>query len=145
MATAAERGVTLMELLTALAIVGILSALAYPGFRGQLLRAHRTEAITSLLALAAAQERHFMAHRAYATGLEGSQGGLPISSHTASGRYGLSVSGEAGGGYLASATVLPNGPQAADRECATLTLDANGTRRAYSASGEDSTRACWGR
>ncbi len=144
MATAAERGVTLMELLTALAIVGIVSALAYPGFRGQLLRAHRTEAITGLLTLAAAQERHFMAHRAYATGLEGSQGGLPISSHTASGRYGLSVSGEAGG-YWASATALPNGPQAADRECATLTLDANGTRRAYSASGEDSTMACWGR
>lgn len=145
MAPAAERGVTLMELLVAVAIVGILSALAYPGFRGQLLRAHRTEAMTSLLALAAAQERYFLTHRAYATGLEGSQGGLPISPRTANGRYRLSVSGDSSGGYLASATALPDGPQAADRQCLTLTLDASGTRRAYAASGEDSTAACWGR
>lgn len=145
MATAAERGVTLLELLVALAIVGILSALAYPSFRGLLLRAHRTEAMTGLLALAAAQERHFLMHRAYATGLQGSPGGLPISPRTAGGRYRLSVSGEASGGYLASATTLPDGPQAADRECTLLTLDASGTRRAYAASGEDRTMACWGR
>ena len=107
--------------------------------------AHRTEAMTSLLALAAAQERHFLTYRVYATTLEGTGAALAIAPLTRSGRYRLSVSGDATGGYLAKATARPDGPQAADRECITLTLDANGTRRAYSASGEDSTMACWGR
>lgn len=145
MATLAERGLTLIELMVALAIVGILAALAYPGFRGHLLRAHRTEAMTTLLALAAAQERHFLTYRVYATTLEGTGAALAIAPLTPSGRYRLSVSGDATGGYLAKATARPDGPQAADRECITLTVDANGMLRAYAASGEDNTAACWGR
>lgn len=134
-----------MELMIVVAIVGVLAALAYPGFRGHLLRAHRTEAMTSLLALAAAQERHFLVHRAYATTLEGPDPGLPITPLTASGRYRLSISPHPDGGYLAAATALSEGPQGADQHCAVLTLDSSGSRRAFAASGEDSTASCWGR
>lgn len=50
-------GFTLLELVTALAIVAVLLALAVPGYQHYLQRAERAEALRALLAAAACQER----------------------------------------------------------------------------------------
>jgi len=44
-----QRGVTLMELLTVIVILGILASIAFPSYRTYLIRAQRAEAKTALL------------------------------------------------------------------------------------------------
>jgi type IV pilus assembly protein PilE len=52
----ANRGLTLIELLVVIIIVGILAAIAIPGYRNYMQRARRADAKTALEQLRAAQE-----------------------------------------------------------------------------------------
>jgi type IV pilus assembly protein PilE len=56
---------TLMELLAVVAVVAIISAIAIPSYRAYVMRAHRTEAKSALLAMAAQLERCFTRYNAY--------------------------------------------------------------------------------
>lgn len=142
--TRTDAGVTLLELLVALAICAVLAAVAYPSYRRHVLRAHRIEAIDSLLAIAAEQERHHLAHGRYAGHLRTRDGtGLPVAPVTPRGLYALSVDASAPAGYVAMASVVAGGPQAADRLCARFTLSATGQRSAADAAGRDTTLDCW--
>ena len=58
-------GYTLAELLVAVAICGILAALAYPGFQDHMVRTRRTEAQAALQRLMQQQERYFTLHNRY--------------------------------------------------------------------------------
>lgn len=51
------RGWTIMDLLIVLALLGILLGIAIPGYQQYLTRAHRVEAIATLLVAASCQER----------------------------------------------------------------------------------------
>lgn len=138
------RAVTLLELLMALAIAAILAALAYPSYRQHVRRAQRTEAIEALLAVAAAQERHHLAHGRYASSLAGPGGdALPIPQVTITGLYHLTVDAPDPARYTATAVPAPGGPQAGDRRCARFTLEASGRRAAADNEDHDTTRECW--
>ena len=63
------RGVTLMELMIAVVIVGILTAIAYPNYRQYAARAKRNEAKAALLQIATMQERHYLQNNTYTTDL----------------------------------------------------------------------------
>jgi type IV pilus assembly protein PilE len=63
----AARGFTLVELMIAVAVVGILATVAYPSYVNQLRQSRRTDAKIALLDLAARQERFFSVHNVYAT------------------------------------------------------------------------------
>lgn len=52
-----QRGVTLIELMVVMAIVGLLAAIAIPSYRQYTIRANRTDAKTQLLAIAQQYER----------------------------------------------------------------------------------------
>ena len=141
-----DHAVTLIELLVTLAIVGTLAALAYPAFRAQLLRAHRTEAIEMLLRAAAAQERYMLAYGRYATSLAdgGAADGLPISLHSSGGRYRLTLEAQPATSFLLRVTPRPGSGQDDDRHCMVFTLRADGLRGATDDEGRDSTPDCWG-
>lgn len=141
-----DRAVTLVELLVALAIVGTLAGLAYPAFRLQLLRAHRTEAIELLLRAAAAQERYMLANGRYATTLADGDAadGLPMSVYSSGGRYRLALETRPAASFLLRVTPRPGYGQDDDRRCAAFTLRADGFRAAADDEGRDSTRDCWG-
>jgi len=64
-------GVTLMELLIVVAIVGILGALAYPSYRQYIIRSNRAIAKAALLQVADRQERFFADSKQYAANLTG--------------------------------------------------------------------------
>jgi type IV pilus assembly protein PilE len=141
-----NRGFTLVELLIALAIVGILSAIALPGYSAVLMRAQRNEAKLALLAVVHAEERHYQLHLAYTDRFEPplQQGGLQLDAHSESGNYQLSVSlREDGQGYIAVAQPDPDRRQAGDRDCARITLDSTGRRGATDSAGDDASERCW--
>ena len=64
-----ERGITLIELMIVLVIVGILAAVAYPSYREFSARATRTEAIEALLRAAVNQERYYLQNNRFSEDL----------------------------------------------------------------------------
>ena len=61
------RGFTLIELMVAVAVVGILTAVAYPSYRDHIVRGHLVDATTALSSFRAEMERHFQDNRSFAT------------------------------------------------------------------------------
>ena len=125
-------GMTLIELIIVVAVVGILLTIAAPGYRNYSLRVHRTEAIRMLLQASMCQERLIASRGNYDTSLC-----KPVSAQQ---RYQLSYNspGSQGRGYVAMA--IPTGAQL-DDPCGSLILDQSGAR-GVSAS-NISVEKCW--
>jgi type IV pilus assembly protein PilE len=136
------RGVTLLEILVVLLVVGVIAALALPSYRQYLVRVNRTEATTTLYALAAAEERHFLRHGQYTTDItSGAPLGLGFAAASSARRYIFTVAvADDGQTFIASATPTSEGGQDGDGACLVFSLDHRG-RRAVSGSRE--TPFCW--
>jgi type IV pilus assembly protein PilE len=127
-----SKGVSLIELITVMAVVSVLSAIAWPSYLGSMQRSRRTEAQLALLQIQFAQERHYATHLRYSSTLSGpaTAGGLGMSAHSQNGDYLLSVATVNGGqGYVARAQATPDGRQFLDKPCRQLTLDTTGVRQ----------------
>jgi type IV pilus assembly protein PilE len=141
------RGFSLIELMIALGIAGVLSGIALPTYHQALQRSQRQDARIALLRIQQFQERHFAEHLRYAARLAvpADPESLGIDSVSDGGRYELSLQSNAEGlGYTALARA--RGPQASDRDCALLTLDQSGRRGSGDASGRlllPDTGRCW--
>ena len=129
-----SRGMTLIELVIVISIIGLLAAIAVPSYRQYVLRANRAEAKSAMLNIAAAQEKFYLQNNTYATDAQlstAAPGGLGIPATTDKGYYTLSIAnGADAAGFSATATAT--GSQAADSRCATFTIDQAGTRSATS-------------
>lgn len=62
-----QLGFTLIEIMIAVAIIGILAAVAIPSYRDYVLRGHISSAVTGLSTVRAQMERHFQDNRRYTT------------------------------------------------------------------------------
>jgi len=62
-----RRGFTLIEVMIVVAIIGILTAVAYPSYRDYTTRGALTDGINGLSTMRAQMERHYMDNRSYAT------------------------------------------------------------------------------
>jgi type IV pilus assembly protein PilE len=116
------RGFTLIELLVVVAIVGVLSAIAYPAYGRYLAKGYRAAAQAHLIDLAQAEARYFADARAYAD----NPALLNVPTPAAVGaKYAIriDVSDTAPPGFVVTAT--PTGGQAAD---GALTIDQSGAR-----------------
>lgn len=60
-----ERGLTLLEIMIALAIVMILTTLAYPSYAGYIVKTRRIEGQLALMDALQQQERYFMRNNSY--------------------------------------------------------------------------------
>ncbi len=69
-----NRGVTIIELLIVIAIIGILAMIAIPGYIGQQTRAARAEAFTNLESLRLLEEQFFAENGAYTASIPAAAG-----------------------------------------------------------------------
>ena len=142
--TRRARGFTLIEVLTVLGIVSILSGIAWPTFQGSIQKVRRADALVALVQVQISQERWRANHRSYGTLPE-----LRIAGRSSAGHYALEVLAADDVHYEVIARA--SGPQAGDSECRHLKLvvDAVVTTRASGpddrvANPEAANRRCWG-
>ncbi|WP_119292821.1 type IV pilin protein [Azohydromonas sediminis] len=133
MAAPRARGFTLVELLIATAVVGLLAAVAWPAYRGHVEHARRADAAAALLKLELAQARFRAHHGLYTRDLRA----LGQSAHVgADGRWRLEVADVHAEGYTARAVAAA----ASGGDCDVLTLEVDGLHARRGPAPR-----CWGR
>ena len=143
-----QTGMTLIELMIVIIILGIIITVGIPSYRGYIMRANRVDATSALLRLAANQERFYMQNNTYASNAQLAAAlpaglGIPGTDH---GYYNLAIAAAAGGlvvGYTASATVVVGESQGSDADCWVYTLSETGLRAATTQGAADNTAICW--
>ena len=121
-------GFTLIELMIAVVVAGILLAVALPSFMDSIRKGRRSEAFTAIAAVQQAQERWRSNNPSYASTLAA----LNINSTTGpSGYYTLTPSSPSATGYVLTATAVATGSQANDGQCATLSVQVDGGAIGY--------------
>lgn len=114
-------GFTLIELMIAVAIVAILTAIALPAYQNSVQKGRRADAMAAISSIQQAQERWRGNYPAYSTDLGAS--GLNITSPPL---YALAVTaptstaGSLARGYIVTAT--GQGAQASDAQCARMSV-----------------------
>ena len=126
---ASARGFTLIEVMIAVAIIGVLSMVALPSFLDSMRKSRRAEAITALAALQQAQERF---------------------RSTASGYYAIAITAATATGYTATASARNGTSQANDGNCKVLGVQMNAGNLSYGASATSTIdwtdpNRCWAR
>ena len=140
----AALGFTLIELMIAVLIISILSAIAVPSYRNYILRSRRTDATTALMRLQAAEEKYYLQYNTYTANLtDGAPDGLGIGTGTENSYYTLAVALQPlGVGYTATATPSATGRQSDDGKCTTFTITHTGQKGA-TGSASNPRETCW--
>jgi len=133
-----KQGFTLIELMIAVAIVGILTAIAYPSYTNYVNRGKRSEGRAALLDTAAKLERFYSDRSRYATANNTFPALTGFSTTTETGKYTLSI---ATSGTFQT-YVLTATPTFDDPDCGNFTYTQAGTK---GISGTSSVAECWGR
>jgi type IV pilus assembly protein PilE len=115
-----KKGVTLIEVMVVVAIVGILAAIAIPAYDNYITRSRRSDAFTALETVRAAQEMYRAERGLYQTAI----GSLPGCSATMAGdNYTIALPAVTATTFTVRAT-----PQARQAGDFTFTVDQNGAK-----------------
>ena len=119
-------GFTLIELMIAVAVVGLLLAVALPSFMDSIRKGRRSEAFSALATLQQAQERHRGNNATYAATVAA----LNVTTPTVpGGYYALSIAVPTATGYELTADSTSSGANSSQRNdgaCAKLGVQVNG-------------------
>jgi type IV pilus assembly protein PilE len=131
------RGITLIELMIVVVIVGILAAVAYPSYREFVARATRNEAKAALLKAATNQERFYLQNNQFSTDLN--ELGFSDNPYTTdSGSYKITVVAPVpASNYTVTATYQLGGVESG--KCGVFTIDGRGVKASSPATN------CWSR
>jgi len=136
-----RNGFTLIELMIAVAIVGILAAIGIPSYLAYTQQANRTDATRALTITAQALERCYSQSFTYAGCSTAAVGSTP----SAQGYYTITVAVTTNPTMAYTLTATPvKKPQLTDTTCASFTLNNAGTQQASNSGGTDTTETCWG-
>lgn len=130
-----NRGLTLIETMVVVAIIGILAAVAYPPYQEHVHRTNRAEARGILLEMAQLLERNYTETNSYESFA------LPVtqSPRTGTAKYTIQFSADTPTRNTYTLEAVPEGSMAGDA-CGTLTLTQTGARGADGVVAE-----CWQR
>ena len=141
------QGFTLVELVIAVAIVGLLAAVALPAYNTSIMKGRRVDAKNAILDLAAREEKYFSTNNTYTNdlsklGLSTTAGTLQLAVMSGStSYYTLSVPTQTTTTYTLNA--VATGSQVSDA-CGNYVVDYLGTQSNYNAAGVISTTMrCW--
>lgn len=140
-----SRGFSLIELMAAIVIIGILTAIALPTYRESVSRARRAQAQGAILGLAQTLERQFTRANSYAGTADASNvptifpSRVPATGSTTFYNLTLVVAND-GSGYTITAT--PAGPQAGDK-CGSFTYTDTGLRNMTGQASGVAVADCW--
>jgi type IV pilus assembly protein PilE len=144
-----RHGVTLIELMITLAVVLIISAIAWPTFQEAVHKSRRADAMAGLARILHAQERWRSSNPAYQTALADLPGAT--ATMTPDRHYDLTlVDGSVNAtAYTARATVRSSSPQNSDNRCRAFQVAVNGGNITYTSEGSGGANAapdpCWAR
>ena len=135
-----RQGFTLIELMIAVVIVGILAAVAYPSYVQYVVRAKRSAAESFILDVASRQEQYNLDARQYASSMT-VLGATSIPPEV-SGSYTVTLAADnTATPPTYTVTATPNASQLSqDAKCATLTINQFGTK---GISGNGTVATCW--
>lgn len=146
-------GFTLIELMIVVAIIGILTSIAYPSYMSSVQKSKRTGAKVSVMEVAQAQERYFSVNMQYAynlTTLQASSGAnlgddddytITVAGDKSDGT--TCASGEVCVTYIVTAVPKTVSPQNNDSSCKKFTLTHTGIQAAEDSSAIDTSSVCW--
>ena len=119
------RGVTLLELMIVVVIIGIMAAIAYPNYRDFAARAKRNEAKAILLEIAQNQERFYLQNSTYGTLSQLGYAGDTIETDTGSYDVTIAPAPDASN-FNAVASFKLGGKEAS--KCLTFNIDGRGSQ-----------------
>lgn len=133
-----QYGVTLIELMIAVAVVGILAMIAVPSYRQYVVKSNRAAAEAFIMSVANKQEQYMMDARAYSSSLStlGMTAPSDVSKH-----YTISISGVAATPPAYTVVATPTGSQATnDTQCGSVSINQAGTK---AITGTSTVAECW--
>ncbi len=132
-------GFTLTEVLIVVAIIGIITGVAYPSYLDSVRKARRTDATAALQDAAGLQEKQYFQFNQYSSNVSDVGG-----SASEEGFYTISVDHPCGDTSCFRMIATAMGAQASDQDCLVFTLDNTRAKLSFSDSaGGTQTAECW--
>lgn len=119
-------GVTLIELMIVVVIIGMLAAIAYPNYREFAAKAKRNEAKAALLKIAVNQERAYLQNNTYTADLTALGFAITPTFETDTGSYDITIPAADTANFTATATYKLGGAEAL--KCRVFTIDGAGIK-----------------
>ena len=158
-----HQGFTLVELMIVVAILGIITSIAYPSYLKQVQKSKRAPAKVELMRIAQLQESYYVQNLSYAVALKTSDGEgdlnfAEMSPQTEGGDYTVSIANTTPSGcdgtstipctgYVIEALPIVGKPQSHDKSCTGFRLSSTNAKFAKSATidyGDSDVRdTCW--
>ena len=129
------KGMTLIELLVAVAIIGVLTAIAYPSYTEHVIKSHRTAALADMVKIQLTLEQSYNGVYNWGSIISG---GACVICESPSDRYVFSVASSSSMAYTITATAQSTKGQSGD-SC----LGTPKTMTNLKSSGEESPVNCW--